>query len=722
MTIGGRRASRRAPRPAPIWDEVERALVATEERPRLAGGAESAHQRTRAGVAYVVIHNPANHAYLKLDEEEFELLVMMDGEHTVKELVIEYYLRHEVLALPRIAGLVRLLKLHGFLAGGYVDAYAELTSRLHSRSATDLVQRLWRGLLQTSIPIPGLDRFFDWLYRAGGWVFFTRPAGVAGLLLLILGPVFFLLELSSGRYPLFRFGGSYLQGFGLLLLLDVVTISVHEAGHALAMKYAGRFVRQSGVMLYYGMPAAYVDTTDAWMAPRRMRLLVSFAGPWTGVWLGGITAPLAFFLPSSRLGAFLFSWAFVALVDNLFNFCPLLELDGYFLLVDLLEKPMLRARSFAFLREQLWRRLRDRERLTSEERFFVFFGIASVAWSVMELYLALRIYEVRGARIIAEVWDGGNLYARSALVVVLTVIAVPILLALRSLLLWILREIRVETRWLRGRATRLAHREAITTLLRVRFAEGLPEERILEVARHLRPRWVEAGEAVYRAGDQPDDFFLIDSGAFEVHLDGHPRQRLGPGDHFGEQALLHAGPREADVIAAESGRLFAVDRSAFHATLERDVEVWDRFQANLAYRQELARIPLFRHLTAAERDLLLESFEPMVAAPGKVIVREGERGDRFYVIRSGSATVLKSGSKVAELGPGDAFGEMALLLDVPRTATVRAIGRTELLALGKDQFHDLLLRYCRRQGALERLSHLRMVAHKRSNHEVQRQA
>jgi len=705
-----------------IWDGVERALLATEERPRLCEGIESAHQRTRAGLAYVVIRNPANHAYLKLDEEEFELLSLMDGEHTVKELVVEYYLRHDVLALPRIAGLVHLLKTRGFLVGGYLDAWYELTSRLRPRSAGELAARVWRGFLQTSIPIPGLDRFFDLLYRKGGRFFFTRPAAVVGVALLVIGPAFFLAELASGRYPLFKFGGSYLEGFGLLLLLDLVTITIHEAGHALAMKYAGRFVRQSGVMLYYGMPAAYVDTTDAWMAPRGMRLLVSFAGPWTGVWIGGITATLAYFVPLGTLGAFLFSWAFVALVDNLLNFCPLLELDGYFLLVDLLEKPMLRARSFAFLREQLWRRITRQESLTGEERFFVFFGIASIAWSVLELFLALRIYEVRGARIISEVWGTGNTYARTALVVVLMVIVLPLLLGLRSLLRRILREVRVESRWLRGRATRLAHREAIEALARVPFAEGLPEERIVEISRHLRPLWVPAGEAVYRAGDQPADFYLVDSGAFEVHVDGRPRQRLERGDHFGEQALLHAGPREADVIAAESGRLFAIDRAAFHVSLERDVEVWERFRANLVYRQEVARIPLFRHLPAAERDVLLESFTPETAARGEVIVREGEEGDRFYVILSGRARVSRSGKEVAQLGPGDAFGEMALLLDVPRTATVTAAVRTDLLALRKDQFHDLLLGYCRRRGAIERLSHLRMVAHKRSNHEVQRQA
>jgi CRP-like cAMP-binding protein/Zn-dependent protease len=646
----------------------------------------------------------------------------MDGEHTVKELVIEYYLRHEVLALPRIAGLVQLLKVHGFLAGGHVDAYAELTSKLHSRSTTDVVVRVWRGLLQTSIPIPGLDRFFDWLYRAGGWVFFTRPAAVIGVALLVAGPVFFLAELTSGRYPLFKFGGSYLQGFLLLLVLDVVTISIHECGHALAMKFAGRFVRQSGVMLYYGMPAAYVDTTDAWMAPRKMRLLVSFAGPWTGVWIGGITAIAAFFLPPGPLGAFFFSWAFVALVDNLFNFCPLLELDGYYLLVDLVEKPMLRGRSFAFVRNQLWDRLRNRLPLSPEERFFAFFGIASLAWSILELYLALRIWELRGARLIGEVWATGNPIARVVLVAVLTLIAVPLLLALKSLVGWLARELSVETRWARGAATRVAHRDAIAALRRVHLAADLPEQRLLEVARHMRPQWIEAGEPVYHAGDPARDFYVVDSGAFEVQLEGHPRQRLGVGEYFGEQALILDGPRESAVVAAEAGRVFAIDRQSFHATLEHDVEVHDRIRANLAYRHEFAAMPLFRHLTATEREVLLEYFEPLTAERGTDIVREGERGDRFYLIRTGTVKVLKQGSEVARLGPGEAFGEMALLLDVPRTATVRATGRTELLALGSEQFHDLLLAYCRKEGSLERLSHLRMVAHKRSNHEVHRHA
>lgn len=701
-----------------VWQEVDEALSPIEERPRLAAGLESAHHRTRGGASYVVLHNPAVHTYLKLDEEEFDLLPLVDGDHTVKDLVIEYYMRHEVLALPRVAGLVQLLKVHGMLDEPYLDALAEFQARVHQPTASELVGRAWRGLLQTSIPIPGLDGFFDRAYRSGGWVFFTKPALIAGLALLVAGPAFFLAELASGRYPLFKFGNSYVVGFLLLLALDVVTISVHEMGHGLAMKYAGRFVRQSGVMLYYGMPAAYVDTTDAWMAPRRLRLLVSFAGPWTGVWLGGLSAIAAFFLPSGPVGAFLFSWAFVALVDNLFNFCPLLELDGYYMLVDLLEKPMLRARSFAFLRSGLWSRLRAREALSPEERFFAFFGFASLAWSGFEVFLALRIWELRGARIIAEVWRSGNPVARLALAAVLLAVAIPLLLAFRSLVTWLVREAAVESHWLRGRATLKLHGDAVAALRRVPLGAELPEERVVELARHLKPLWIEAGETVSRSGTGPLRFHIVDSGVFEVVVDGRPRQRLGPGDHFGEEALLHAGAPAATVVAAESGRLFALDGATFHRALEHDVEARDRLRTNLGYRRELAGMSMFTHLTATERDVLLEHLEPVNVAEGTDVVREGEPGDRFYLVRSGRLVVLRGGSRIAELGPGEAFGEAALLLSAPRNATVRALVATELLALNARDFHELLLRYCHRGGSLERLSHLRMVAHKRSNHDV----
>ena len=78
--------------------------------------------------------------------------------------------------------------------------------------------------------------------------------------------------------------------------------------------------------------------------------------------------------------------------------------------------------------------------------------------------------------------------------------------------------------------------------------------------------------------------------------------------------------------------------------------------------------------------------QPVIATAGSAVIREGEQGDRFYVIQSGEAEVLIHGHDVNELGPGDSFGERALLRDTPRTATVEARSELELQAIERDAF------------------------------------
>ncbi len=100
----------------------------------------------------------------------------------------------------------------------------------------------------------------------------------------------------------------------------------------------------------------------------------------------------------------------------------------------------------------------------------------------------------------------------------------------------------------------------------------------------------------------------------------------------------------------------------------------------------LRRIDIFRPLPEPLIERLARALIPIDVAAGAVVIAEGEVGDRFYAIESGTVAVSKEGRWVADLGPGDFFGEIALLRDVPRTATVTASSDLRLQALEREVF------------------------------------
>jgi CRP-like cAMP-binding protein len=117
----------------------------------------------------------------------------------------------------------------------------------------------------------------------------------------------------------------------------------------------------------------------------------------------------------------------------------------------------------------------------------------------------------------------------------------------------------------------------------------------------------------------------------------------------------------------------------------------------------LRRYEIFAPLPGPAIERLMASLVAVRIEAGEVLIREGDVGDRFYVIVDGAVEVSRGGRVVGRLGEGDALGEIALLRDVPRTATARAITAVRLLALDRDPFLEAVTGHPR---SLERASAL----------------
>jgi CRP/FNR family transcriptional regulator, cyclic AMP receptor protein len=104
----------------------------------------------------------------------------------------------------------------------------------------------------------------------------------------------------------------------------------------------------------------------------------------------------------------------------------------------------------------------------------------------------------------------------------------------------------------------------------------------------------------------------------------------------------------------------------------------------------IKRVPLFAGCSKRELEQIAQIADEIDLAEGKEMTREGSRGREFFVLLEGEADVTKGGSSINKLGPGDFFGEIALISDSPRTATVTATSPVRALVITDRSFRRLL--------------------------------
>lgn len=192
------------------------------------------------------------------------------------------------------------------------------------------------------------------------------------------------------------------------------------------------------------------------------------------------------------------------------------------------------------------------------------------------------------------------------------------------------------------------------------------------------------GQAILRQGDPGDRLCCLVGGHALVEREDaagvrHAEARLNPGDFFGETALLLETPRTAHVLADGHAVVATLSRAEFLELVTQSGADPQEIQRQVRHTAALQGHPLFVGLLGAELRTVVAETQTLHFEAGQTLVHEGDANCDLYVLLAGTCQVLQGGLPLGKLEVRDWFGELALLTDLPRQATVTALTPVDVL-------------------------------------------
>ncbi|GMF17016.1 unnamed protein product [Phytophthora fragariaefolia] len=232
----------------------------------------------------------------------------------------------------------------------------------------------------------------------------------------------------------------------------------------------------------------------------------------------------------------------------------------------------------------------------------------------------------------------------------------------------------------------------------VLFTDSSDEEmdRLLFLMKRIK---IDADQNVIKQGDLGDQFYVVQSGSLEVIVNASVLGYLKPGDHFGELALIYDGKTSATLVRAVTNSiLWTLDRDEF-----RMMQARSSSDSLVKRAKWLRQVEILASLSERQLALLAGVLKASTFSDNEMIIKQGDVGDTFYIVEEGNVSCQMEGprgfknsdgyhdrTELAILGPGDYFGEMALLSDMPRNASIYAKGCVKCLSMGRQDFDSML--------------------------------
>lgn len=302
------------------------------------------HRMTLDQQQITILKNPDTGSYFKLSEEGFCIWQLFDGKNTMQEITLSLADQHNVFAPDVVAALVSKLTKAGFISNIQIIDNKKMEKRpLWVKAMVNI-----RRVLEYRVAFGDADIWIARMYQRYIRYLFTRVGQLILAVITICGIAAFIHETPA---ILAFFSAKHV---GLLLLIALIPLSLievimHELGHAFAVKAFGREVHFIGVGWYWFGPIAFTDTSDMWLSARKPRMLVNIVGVYVDVLAGSLSALLILVFSNPYLQGLCWLFTVYTFIGAFRMLSPLQEMDGYYVLMDWVEKPRLRQAAVIWL-------------------------------------------------------------------------------------------------------------------------------------------------------------------------------------------------------------------------------------------------------------------------------------------------------------------------------------------------------------------------------------
>ncbi len=697
-------------------------------RPRLKAGVE----QRRNDDGDLVLADSKGAAYMGLKPSEEPLVAYLDGEHDLNQIVNAGMQMAKRVRPMGVLGFLQRVWQAGLLVG--VDEVAErlfgVMERPRSRFSRALGHvldfhvhlGLFRLPLELGRILPGA------IWGPFHVLAFLGFVGVWGWA-LVEGRASELFQ----PFPQDRLDDP-LAHLQLLYMVAAAVLSARGIIRGLMLRSRGVGVRSAGLRVLWGIAHFDIDDRERRAATRADRLQLAWLGLSSLAAIFAVTGGL--YLHGVEWSELMELAAVISAISLLFNSAPYLKTDGREVVGIVARVSGLRKRSTSFLVRRAFVRAFHREPLDPKEKRYLAVITTWLAHGLALIYLLKA--EAEGALHFVQASIDGQSGTGGDLAAVLTglIVAGLLFLALGGIALgmvilflnFVKQVLRPPPKPepLSSVEVDDSHRAAfIDHIKQIPFFSLLPHEYVDQIFARMRLEIYGEGKVVIRQGDEGKRFFFIEKGRAAVEVTEssgltHEAARLGPGDFFGEVALLEDVPRTATIRAVDKLEVLSLAGYVFRDLLAEAGVSKEEVQSGIRNAAFLRNHALFTTVDGDGMRELLAGLNELRIGRGEAVVRQGETGDSLYLIREGSFTVShhhdEGGQEkaLATLEEGDYFGEIAVMSGVTRTATVSADMPSIVLEFSEDLFRGVMMGNFQAvlqldQGCADRLELLRAV-------------